>query len=89
MFPQPRTTSPTPGYYWKWPQQPTVAPLWNDWQSLWYSCPHCNKLVQWGNIFCPNCGKKIVEEIDPEDKQDKIIKLLEEILEILKDPHTS
>jgi len=33
-------------------------------------------------VYCSYCGKKIIEE--PEDKLDKVIRLLDEIKEILE-----
>ena len=80
MYRWPKATAPSPQWQPSWDGFGT-APQWNyDWyQNMWMSCPKCSKLVQYGSIYCPNCGEKIMQEVVEKDKEDQILEMLEEI----------
>ncbi len=68
------------------PQDPGTGFTWQpDWYSnMWMSCPKCGKLVQWGSVYCPNCGERMIEEVMEKDKLEQIVEKLDEILKELK-----
>ncbi len=76
-----------PGPMWNpnpWP--PSYGHTWKqNWTTnMWRSCPKCAKLVQWGSIYCPSCGEKMIDEIMEKDKLEQILDKLDEILKELK-----
>jgi len=77
MYDWPNGTAPSPGYWWTWPtNQPDTNIQWN----WWGTCPNCNRLYQWGNKFCPNCGHQLILEEDDAGVLEKIEQTLEALL---------
>lgn len=68
----------TPGYTY-----PQYQPDYNVQWQWWGTCPHCGGLYQWGNKFCPSCGKSLGVEAKP--TLDTVIEKLDEIIRILSE----
>ena len=85
MYGYPNNTGET-WHPWQQRWQPTAPPNWTfDWTAnMWMTCPKRSKLVQWGSIYCPSCGEKMIDEIMERDKLEQILDKLDEILKELK-----
>ncbi len=72
--------------YWHWPYDTTTPnqPYFQQWHTLWYSCPYCNGTIKAGSVYCPHCGAKLIPEETETDKLDAILRKLDELIEIVK-----
>jgi len=51
--------------------------------KMWYTCPYCNNLVEWGFTYCSHCGNRLIAK-QPTNQEviEKLDKLLKEINEL-------